>query len=152
MDIVANELNNMQQSLVSYSTDLLLREKNRLQLLGSRLPSIAISRIERNRSQLQMLGNRLPIAASNLLNRHGNQLHNRQTAMQQSLQKQLADKTHFLKLTEQFIKMASPDYILKRGYSMTLKNGKIIKRATAFTTGDELTTRFTDGEVKSRVL
>ncbi|GHT32740.1 exodeoxyribonuclease 7 large subunit [Bacteroidia bacterium] len=152
MDTVANELNAMQQSVVAYSTDLLQREKNRLQLLGNRLPSIAINRIERNRSQLQMLGNRLPVATSNLLNRHSNQLLNRQTTMQQSLQKQLADKNHFLKLTEQFIKMASPDYILKRGYSMTLKDGKIVKRTTAFTTGDELTTRFIDGDVKSRVL
>ena len=45
--------------------------------------------------------------------------------------------------------MASPDYILKRGYSLALKNGKIIKYATELEVGDELTTRFIDGEIKS---
>ena len=53
------------------------------------------------------------------------------------------------KLTEQFIKMASPDYILKRGYSLALKDGKIIKHASDLRAGEELTTRFIDGEIKS---
>ena len=29
----------------------------------------------------------------------------------------LAERSRFVQLTEQFIKMASPDYVLKRGYS-----------------------------------
>ena len=50
------------------------------------------------------------------------------------------------------IKMASPDYVLKRGYSLTLKDGKIIKQADGLVVGDELITCFADGEVRSKVL
>lgn len=41
---------------------------------------------------------------------------------------------------------------LKRGYSLTLKDGKIIKQADGLAIGDELVTRFADGEVRSTVL
>ena len=64
----------------------------------------------------------------------------------------LAERNRFIQLTEQFIKMASPDYVLKRGYSLTLKDGKIIKQADGLDIGDELVTRFADGEVRSTVL
>ena len=61
----------------------------------------------------------------------------------------LSEDVRFIQLTEQFIKMASPDYILKRGYSLALKDGKIIKHASDLRAGEELTTRFIDGEIKS---
>ena len=64
----------------------------------------------------------------------------------------MAERNRFVQLTEQFIKMASPDYVLKRGYSLTLKDGKIIKQAGGLAAGDELITRFADGEVRSKVL
>ncbi len=64
----------------------------------------------------------------------------------------LAERSRFVQLTEQFIKMASPDYVLKRGYSLTLKDGKIIKQADGLVVGDELITCFADGEVRSKVL
>ena len=47
--------------------------------------------------------------------------------------------------------MASPDYVLKRGYSLTLKDGKIVKQADGLKSGDNLTVRFVDGEVKTVV-
>ena len=47
--------------------------------------------------------------------------------------------------------MASPDYILRRGYSLTLRKGQIVKRAEELRPGERLTTRFMDGEVQSVV-
>jgi len=45
----------------------------------------------------------------------------------------------------------SPENILKRGYSLTLKNGKIVKSSSELSTGDIITTRLPDGTVQSRV-
>ena len=74
-----------------------------------------------------------------------------QEGLQNRAASRLAEGTRFIQLTEQFIKMASPDYVLKRGYSLSLKDGKIIKHATDLNPGDELVTRFADGDVKSIV-
>lgn len=151
MDLAAGELEELQQEVSELITNILLKQKNFLQLLGARLPVIATNRIERNRSLLQMLGNRLPSSVSTLLTRRRSTLDALQMQLQNRSVSRLAEGTRFIQLTEQFIKMASPDYVLKRGYSLALKDGKIIKHAADLDSGDELVTRFADGDVKSIV-
>ncbi|WP_293666984.1 exodeoxyribonuclease VII large subunit [uncultured Parabacteroides sp.] len=151
MDKVADELDALQQAVCMLSNDILLRQKNFLQLLGSRLPALAVNRIERNRSLLQRLGGQLPAMASSLLQRRASSLDTLQLHLKNRVETKLTEQNRFIQLTEQFVKMASPDYVLKRGYSLTLKDGKIIKQAAGLNKGDELTTRFADGEVRSTI-
>lgn len=151
MDAAAMELEELRQDVSELATDILLKHRNFLQLLGTRLPAIAINKIERNRSLLQMLGNKLPVSASSMLSRRRSTLETLQMQLQNRAASRIAEGTRFIQLTEQFIKMASPDYVLKRGYSLALKEGKIIKHATDLNSGDELITRFADGDVKSIV-
>ncbi|MDR1344403.1 MAG: exodeoxyribonuclease VII large subunit [Tannerellaceae bacterium] len=151
MDEAAGIVTAMQRNILNIAAKRMTNEKARLQIIGTRLPAAALNRLERSRSQLHQLGNQLPVLSLNLLNRHGKRLQTLQSAIGQYSLKHIADKNHYLKLTEQFIRMASPEYILKRGYSLTLKDGKIIKRAVALQNGDLMTTRFIDGEVESIV-
>ena len=151
MDAAAEELEDLQQEVSELASTILLKQKNFLQLLGARLPVIVTNRIERNRSFLQMAGNKLPASASAMLLRRRSTLESLQMQLQNRAPSRLAEGTRFIQLTEQFIKMASPDYVLKRGYSLSLKDGKIIKHATDLNPGDELVTRFADGDVKSIV-
>ena len=151
MDAAAEELEDLQQEVSELASTILLKQKNFLQLLGARLPVIVTNRIERNRSFLQMAGNKLPASASAMLLRRRSTLESLQMQLQNRAALRLAEGTRFIQLTEQFIKMASPDYVLKRGYSLSLKDGKIIKQATDLNPGDELVTRFADGDVKSIV-
>lgn len=151
MDAAAMELEGLQQNVSELATGILQKQKNLLQLLGSRLPVVALNRIERNRSYLQMVGNKLPATASALLSRRRSVLDSLQMQLQNRASTRLSEGARFIQLTEQFIKMASPDYVLKRGYSLALKDGRIIKNATDLAPGEELTTRFADGEVKSVV-
>ena len=90
--------------------------------------------------------------ASGLLSRRQSVLENTELRLRNGITSKLSESGRFIQLTEQFIKMASPDYVLKRGYSLTLKDGKIIKQADGLVVGDELITRFADGEVRSKVL
>lgn len=151
MEAAAMEMEELQQDVSELASNILLKQKNFLQVLGARLPAIAINRIERNRSLLQMLGNKLPAAASALLSRRRSTLETLQMQLQNRATSRLTEGSRFVQLTEQFIKMASPDYVLKRGYNLALKDGKIIKHATDLNPGDELVTRFADGDVKSIV-
>ena len=86
-----------------------------------------------------------------MLSRRRSTLDTLQMQLQNRTVSRITEGTRFIQLTEQFIKMASPDYVLKRGYSLALKDGKIIKHATGLASGDELVTRFADGDVKSIV-
>ena len=52
---------------------------------------------------------------------------------------------------EQTARHASPELLLKRGYSITLHNGKAVTDATLLKEGDELETHLAKGRVKSIV-
>lgn len=151
MDKAAAEVNDLQQAVCRMATDILSKQKNFLQLLGSRLPALAVNRIERSRAALQRIGIQLPTDAHAFLNRWASNLEAMQVRLANRAANSLAERTRFIQLTEQFIKMASPAYVLKRGYSLTLKDGKIVKQAAGLVAGDELVTRFADGEVKTIV-
>ena len=55
-------------------------------------------------------------------------------------------------LTEEKIKILDPVNVLKRGYSITLKDGKNIKSADMLNEGDEVKTILFNGEVKSKII
>ncbi|MDR1203111.1 MAG: exodeoxyribonuclease VII large subunit [Tannerellaceae bacterium] len=130
MDLAAGEVSLLQQAVVSSS----------------------LNRMERRRSQLHMLVGKLPVTVTNLINKHNTLLTDSKNRLKQSVTKKVMDANQYMQLTEQYITMVSPEYIMKRGYSLTLKDGKIMKRVTSFKTGDELSTRFVDGEIKSKVI
>ncbi len=52
---------------------------------------------------------------------------------------------------ERFIRLNDPRRQLKLGYSITRKNGTIVRSVRAFKPGDELETEFADGAIRSRV-
>lgn len=64
----------------------------------------------------------------------------------------MQDQNHKLSNNEQYIKMVSPENVLKRGYTLTLKNGKIITTAEIPNINDEIETVFWDGKVQSEVI
>jgi exodeoxyribonuclease VII large subunit len=49
------------------------------------------------------------------------------------------------------LRLVDPQNILKRGYSLTMINGKIVKSIKQVNAGEQLETRLSDGMVESRV-
>lgn len=43
----------------------------------------------------------------------------------------------------------SPDNILKKGYTLTMKDGKVVKSSTELNAGDSITTVFSDSQIES---
>lgn len=151
MDAAAEELARWQQAVSALATDRLTAQKNNLQLLAARLPSLAAQRIERNRSALHLLAGRLPAVVSGLAAHRRAEVETLRLRVKSGVSAFLSERNRSLELIEQFVKMASPEYILRRGYSLTLRAGRIIKQAADVEPGEEITTRFADGEVRSRV-
>ena len=65
--------------------------------------------------------------------------------------KLLQHEKHLMSEKSQYIHMASPENILKRGYTLTLKQGRIIKSKEELLEGDIIETLFADGKVESAV-
>ncbi len=69
-----------------------------------------------------------------------------------NLQRMLLKEHERIKMNENMVRLLNPENVLKRGFSLTLKNGVVVKTAQNLTVGDELETHFFDGEVKSKII
>ena len=59
---------------------------------------------------------------------------------------------HRLQLIEEKAKSLDPALLLRRGFSITLKDGHALRDAAALRPGDEIETRLAKGTVRSTVI
>ena len=106
------------------------RHRSALGLYGQRLASAVNVRVQLESGRLERLSVRLPLLAGNCLT--GGQ--------------------HRIELLQQRIAALDPKLLLRRGYSITLLNGRALRSAAQVKPGDMLHTRLADGEVASIVM
>lgn len=63
----------------------------------------------------------------------------------------LLQKKYQLESKQQHLNLVSPENILKKGYTLTLKGSQIVKSVSNICSGDRITTVFDDGKITSTV-
>ena len=129
MDLAADELEVLITQLHNSVISRLTEEHRRLALYRNRIPSAVVRRV--SDAKLALLTARKDIS--------------------QAVTTSRARQQHRLDLLRQRLVDASPEKMLARGYSITLKDGKVVKDATLLNEKDEILTRFYRGEVTSVV-
>lgn len=124
----------------------------RLDSLGSRLREGVIHRLQSENNRLEVLKNRMPQTVIKQLSEARLSLMSKQMQLSISTANLINSEQHKLELLQQRIADASPEKLLKRGYSITLVNGKVVKDASQLKTNDILTTLLQHGEIKSKVI
>jgi exodeoxyribonuclease VII large subunit len=173
MDREAVQLQERENTICAGVTLRIAQEKAALQMLATKFPVAVTGHIEKHRHRLHALTGHLSALPQWLRHRSENirQIPPRiQRAVDAMLSKRItavdamplrlrsafdtiyANHRRTLELDEQYIKMASPEYILKRGYTLTIKDGEIVKHAADLSEGDEITVKFSDGERKGAIL
>ena len=71
--------------------------------------------------------------------------------IQPVLERKMMKEQHRLQMLEQRAKSQDPEILLKRGYSITIKDGKSVRDASLLQKGDILETRFAKGTILSEV-
>ena len=118
--------------------------------LSARLATVP-QLIERRRTEWHRLSARLA-AVPQRIARHRERIDALPTRLRSAADSLLMRRQHDLELSEQHIRLASPDVLLQRGYTMTLRDGVIVKRASTLSPGDAVTIRFADGEREGRIV
>lgn len=122
-----------------------------LEMLSGRLQQGAYALLEREQRRLATIQSRIPsLVNRKLADAHYALLTAKKDLAQVTLTL-LARHKHRLELIRQRIADVSPEKLLSRGYSITLKDGKVVTDASLLKEGDELTTRLLKGEAHSIV-
>ncbi|MBR4519827.1 MAG: exodeoxyribonuclease VII large subunit [Paludibacteraceae bacterium] len=99
----------------------------RIDELGQRLSRIAVQMVAVRRQQIEQL----------------------RLTMQYTISRTLQTERNKLQMFDQAIRLHSPEQIFKKGYSLTLCDGKPVRRASDIPVGTTITTVLSDGELTS---
>lgn len=124
---------------------------DRLEELSGELEYLVLSRLDREHRKLSDLRSRIPSGAVRRLGDARYALLTAEKDIVRSSELLLSRQKHRLELLQQRISDASPERLLSRGYSITLKDGKPVTNASQLHPGDELTTHLYKGQVTSIV-
>lgn len=122
-----------------------------LDLLSSSLLSAVEGRMDSERIRLVNLTTRLPLVVQNRTTRQQFLLEQQLQRINAGIARTITQKQHRLMLLEQRVIDSSPQKLLKRGFSLTFANGKVVKDSSLLKSGDILSTRFAKGEISSEV-
>lgn len=122
---------------------------NRLENLSSRLQQGVQNRILWEYHRIENLKQRVPNAVYKRINNAKYSLLSMRKDLQMVAQQYLSVRGHRLELLQQRLNDALPEKQLARGFSIALKNGKVVKDASCLQEGDTLITLFHQGKVES---
>lgn len=122
-----------------------------LELLATRLQEGARNLLSQEHRKLINYKNRIPSAAYRRISGAKLALLTAKKDISQAVSSSLSRHRHRLELLQQRLADAAPEKQLARGYSITLKDGKVVKDAALLNEGDEITTRLHQGELTSIV-
>lgn len=125
-----NHLMFLQDSIISLSRNILDENERQLSALSKDIYHHSRSFLHATRSSLGYLNDRL------------------KGVVKHSLEKERFDVQRY----EHFVSLSLPENMLKRGYSITTHKGKTIKSVSDLAIGDTIQTRFSDGEVDSKIV
>jgi exodeoxyribonuclease VII large subunit len=125
----SNEINNLNHSLESQFSIWSIERKNSL--------------IQKHRILKRIL--------DTVLLREDNQLIRVKEKVKNVSRQILFVEQERIHLNENTIRLLNPENVLNRGYTLTLKDGEIIKSAKQLARNEEIETKFTDGKVRSKI-
>ena len=142
---------NAQTQIVDSVRRALEVEKMRVQHIGIHIPVLFSVVRTKQEARLDGLSQRLLMKLKETMKQTNFHLSTLQSRILPTLQNRLSIEQHRLEILEQRARLLDPSLPLKRGYSITLCNGKTVRNAKDLKIGDTLITRLEKGEVESRV-
>ncbi len=151
MEEQEDNLLHMQDFVLNKAKQRILNETYRLQNLSHYLTASTQKQLQNEHLRLNRFESQLPLFTQTLLMHQKKLLPEFERGIAQAVHLRLDNEQKKLHLAEQIIRLSSPETILKKGYSITTKEGKTVRSAQELNAGDKLITILAKGEVTSIV-
>jgi exodeoxyribonuclease VII large subunit len=150
-DMVAHKGLKTPTAVAEFLVDQLLAFEFRLSALLDRLSSSVRNRVQSDLSRLERYGEGMMHLSRSLLEKQSEQLRQSELHLRRELTNLLERKGDYLALLKKRAELVDPWNILKRGYSMTLLEGKSVSSIKNIEPGILLETRLYKGSIISKV-
>ncbi|MBN2829303.1 MAG: exodeoxyribonuclease VII large subunit [Candidatus Cloacimonetes bacterium] len=151
MDEAYEDLKMAQQAIISATQSILDREVMRIQRLSANIPHKVKDLLYDEKNRLAIFTQQLKVNSSQQTKAKLQMMQKAQQDLAVKTYMFLLNKAHRLELIEKEITLSSPENLLKKGYSLTMKDGKILRSKSQVKVGDMIVTRLADGEISSEV-
>lgn len=141
----------LKDEIISTVTDKMQSEKERMALIKERIPNAVIRKINREENRTLQIKNRIIYGMQQNILRQRLLLTNITAAIRNGAERGIEREKSRIKLISNQIELSSPDNILKRGYTLTTKNGYPIRSTDEIAAGDKIETIFIDGTATSTI-
>ncbi|MEE3445902.1 MAG: exodeoxyribonuclease VII large subunit, partial [Prevotella sp.] len=148
---VLDSLNDSQEQILRLAQQKLTYYKSQFATVAELLPRLFSNVKIRQEARLDALNNSIAHHAQQKILNSQLSIVNLENRLPILLDRRLMTEKHRLELLEEKTKSLDPALLLKRGYSITLKDGKTVRDAQALRSGDEIETRLANGTVHSIV-
>jgi exodeoxyribonuclease VII large subunit len=174
MDFHKNQLESFADRLHNSVSEFIHDKNIRLIRKGSEFKQSTSIISLTNKVELYKIRHNVKMAVSTCTAKINNRLESKNTILKQLTSRAMLHKNNILanlsglveKETKSFIhkkhehiclcdnmaRLLNPENILKRGYTLTLKNGKIIKSEKDLAVNETIETRFFDGKTESKII
>lgn len=142
---------NAQSTIIDYVKKALEIENMRIKHIGAQIPVLFSIVRTKQEARLESLFQRLFTASKELMKQSDFLLLSLQQRVQPAVRGRLSSELHRLDVLEHRARLLDPTLLLKRGYSITLHDGKAIHNANDLKIGDTITTLLEIGQIESKV-
>lgn len=146
-----HRIDDAEQEIIQTVRHAMELEKNRFDLLTSKIPFLFSHVKHQQLTHLQQCQQRLTTSARLHVHQAQQHIEVHSARLSPTVQRLLLDTRHHLDLLEQRCSLLDPQLLLKRGYSITLRQGRAVRNAHQLKAGDEIETRVEKGIIKSTV-
>ena len=150
-DMVAHKRMKTPTAVAEFLIDQFLVFEFNLSSLLDRLSNSVRTRVQSNLSKLDRYEERIYHLYRGVVQKRSEQLRQNKLRLQRGLASQMKRNRDYLELLNKRIELVDPKNVLKRGYSMTLLEGKSISSTENIKVGDRLETRLYKGNIISIV-
>lgn len=141
----------LSNAVVGSASGYVARANEQLAYYSSTIPLVAQNMIDAANMRLNHYAQTIPVGVQNRIATARTQLmYLFQTMKQAGEQRLLREKMRVQSIADK-VEILSPQNTLRRGYTLTMKNGKAVTKAEDLKAGECVITIFADGEVKSIV-
>lgn len=145
------QLQQAARQLKSYASYYFRQHHQRIDYEQKTLDRICMHSIQQHKAEIYMLVRLLAKESKRLLQQHQQAMLQWPIAFEKNIRNLISHLHQQIDIQEKQVYWFDPVHILKRGFSMTLHEGKPVKSVTTLKADDQIVTRFADGEVESSV-